>query len=193
MARIFIIGPGGVGKTAAGGELARLLDCPFFDLDQQFMARVGHIDAVIGDQGYGRYVELNAELFATLAEELPATCVMALSSGFLARDTPAVLLEANRARVKAAGIAIRLLPSADLAEASRIVVARQMGRGFNLDEARETAKFARRFADYLDQGDIGLFSAAAPDEITAEMARALGLTSRSRSAIEALTSSVSAG
>jgi shikimate kinase len=193
MARIFIIGPGGVGKTAAGGELARLLDCPFFDLDQQFMARVGHIDAVIGDQGYGRYVELNAELFATLAEELPATCVMALSSGFLARDTPAVLLEANRARVKAAGIAIRLLPSADLAEASRIVVARQMGRGFNLDEARETAKFARRFADYLDQGDIGLFSAAAPDEIAAEMARALGLTSRSRSAIEALTSSVSAG
>ena len=77
MARIFLIGPGGVGKTVAGGELARLLDCAFFDLDQQFMARVGHIDAVIGDQGYGRYVELNAELFATLAEELPATCVIA--------------------------------------------------------------------------------------------------------------------
>lgn len=178
MARIFIIGPGGVGKTAAGGELARLLDCAFFDLDQQFMARVGHIDAVIQGQGYARYVELNAELFATLAQELPETCVMALSSGFLARDTPAGLLEANRARVKAAGTSIRLLPNEDLGVATRIVVARQMGRGFNLDEARETAKFARRFADYLDQGDIGLFSAAAPDEIAAEMARALGLTSR---------------
>lgn len=178
MARIFLIGPGGVGKTTAGAELARLLDCAFVDLDQTFMARVGHIDAVIQGQGYGRYVELNAGLFATLAGELPPTCVVALSSGFLARDTPPDLLAANQARVKAAGTSIRLLPSADLAEAARIVVARQMGRGFDLDPDRETAKFHRRFADYLDQGDIGVFSAAAPGEIAAEMARALGLTSR---------------
>ena len=177
MARTFLIGPGGVGKTTAGGELARLLDCAFLDLDHQFMARVGHIDGVIQGQGYARYVELNAELFATLAAELPETCVMALSSGFLASDTPAGLLAANQARVKAAGTSIRLLPCEDLAAASRIVVARQMGRGLALDEAREAAKFARRFADYLDQGDISVFSAAAPAQIAAEMARALGLTS----------------
>ena len=47
MARIFLIGPGGVGKTTAGAELARQLGCAFVDLDQQFMARVGQIDAVI--------------------------------------------------------------------------------------------------------------------------------------------------
>ena len=177
MARIFIIGPGGVGKTTAGGELARLLDCPFLDLDQEFMARVGHIDAVIRGQGYARYVELNAQLFADLCEELPKTCVVPLSSGFLARDTPAELLAANQARVKATGTSIRLLPSEDRGAATRIVVARQMGRGLNLDEARETAKFARRFGDYLDQGDLRLFSAAPPAQIAAEMARALGLTS----------------
>ena len=176
MPRIFIIGPGGVGKTTAGGELARLLDCPFLDLDQAFMARVGHIDAVIRGQGYARYVELNAQLFATLCEELPETCVVPLSSGFLARETPADLLAANQARVKAAGASIRLLPSQDLAIATQIVVARQMGRGLNLDEARETAKFVRRFSDYLDQGDLRIFSAAPPTQIAAEMARALGLT-----------------
>ena len=178
MVRIFIIGPGGVGKTTAGTVLARLLGCAFVDLDQEFMARVGHIDAVIREQGYGRYVELNAALFATLAKELAEPCVVALSSGFLARDTPAELLAANQARVKAAGTSIRLLPSADLAEATRIVVARQMGRGFDLDLDREAAKFARRFADYLGQGDLRIFSAAAPTQIAAEMARALGLTSR---------------
>ncbi len=178
MARIFIIGPGGVGKTTAGVELTRLLDCAFVDLDQQFVARVGHIDAVIRGQGYGRYVELNAELFATLAEELPETCVVPLSSGFLARETPPDLLAANKARVKATGTSIRLLPCEDLGAASRIVVARQMDRGLGLDEGREAAKFPRRFADYLDQGDIRIFSAAAPAQIAAEMARALGLTSR---------------
>ncbi|MBP7650424.1 MAG: hypothetical protein KA085_14360 [Phenylobacterium sp.] len=178
MARIFLIGPGGVGKTTAGAELARQLGCAFVDLDQQFMARVGQIDAVIRGQGYARYVELNAALFATLASESPATCVMALSSGFLARDTPAELLATNQARVRAAGTSIRLLPSEDLGVATRIVVARQMRRGFNLDEARETAKFARRFADYLDQGDIRIFSAAPPARIASEMAGALGLTSR---------------
>ncbi|MDO8377506.1 shikimate kinase [Phenylobacterium sp.] len=173
MARIFIIGPGGVGKTMAGAELAGLLECPFVDLDQAFMARVGHVDAVIQGQGYARYVEMNSALFAALVPELPPACVVALSSGFLARETPAPLLTANRNAVRAAGTSIRLLPSADLAEASRIVVARQMGRGFNLDEARETAKFARRFADYMDQGDIRIFSAAAPAQIAAEVVAAL--------------------
>ena len=183
MARIFIIGPGGVGKTTAGAELARRLGCAFVDLDQQFMARVGPIETVIRDQGYGRYVELNGELFAALVGELPETAVVPLSSGFLARETPPDLLAANQARVKAAGTSIRLLPCEDVAQGTRIVVARQMGRGLSLDEDREAAKFPRRFADYLDQGDIRLFSAAAPDQIAAEMARALGLTSSSGSAI----------
>lgn len=178
MARTFIIGPGGVGKTTAGAELARLLGCAFVDLDQEFMARIGHIGAVIEGQGYLRYVELNAALFAALVDELPETAVVSLSSGFLARETPPDLLAANRARVKAAGVSIRLLPDADLAVATRIVVARQVGRGIGLEAESETAKFPRRFADYLDQGDIRIFSAAAPGQIAEEMARALGLTSR---------------
>lgn len=178
MARTFLIGPGGVGKTTAGAELARLLGCAFVDLDQEFMTRVGHIDAVIRGEGYGRYVALNAQLFATLADELPETVVVALSSGFLARETPPDLLAANQARVRAAGTSIRLLPCEDLGAATAMVVARQMGRGLGLDEGRETSKFARRFADYLDQGDIRIFSAASPAQVATEMARALGLTRR---------------
>lgn len=176
MARIFIIGPGGVGKTTAGGELARLLGFPFLDLDQEFMARIGDIGGVIQDQGYLRYVELNAALFATLVEELSETAVVPLSSGFLARETPPGLLAANQARVRATGTSIRLLPCENLEAATRIVVARQLGRGIGLEPEREAAKFPRRFADYLDQGDIRIFSTAGPAEIAAEMARALGLT-----------------
>lgn len=176
MARIFIIGPGGVGKTTAGGELARLLGCPFVDLDQEFMARIGDIGGVIEGQGYLRYVERNAALFAAIVEDLPETAVVPLSSGFLARETPPDLLAANQARVKAAGTSIRLLPCEDLEAATHIVVARQIGRGLGLEADREASKFPRRFADYLDQGDIRIFSHAAPAQIAAEMARALGLT-----------------
>lgn len=79
-------------------------------------------------------------------------------------------------KTTAGGELARLLPSRDLEVATQIVVARQMDRGLNLDQARETAKFVRPFGDYLDQGDIRIFSAAAPAQIAAEMARALGLT-----------------
>ncbi len=38
---VFLIGPMGSGKTAVGRHLARLLDCPFYDSDQEVEQRTG--------------------------------------------------------------------------------------------------------------------------------------------------------
>jgi len=41
--KIFIIGPGGVGKSTCGPILASMLDCKFIDLDEEFCQRIVNI------------------------------------------------------------------------------------------------------------------------------------------------------
>ena len=60
---IFIIGPGGAGKTSAGKILADMLNYNFIDLDDRFMTEVGHIGQYISDFGYEKYCFINSELF----------------------------------------------------------------------------------------------------------------------------------
>jgi shikimate kinase len=163
---LFIIGPGGVGKTTVGPLVARRLDRPFVDLDQVFHTTIGNIGAFIPRQGYRRYVEENAALFERLIAERTPPFVMALSSGFLASDG-ADIATRNRGRVAALGLRVLLLPHEEIDTATKIVVARQLGRGFGLKEENERDKFRKRFAEYQRLADVTVFSAAAPEEIAA--------------------------
>jgi hypothetical protein len=47
-AAILLAGPGGAGKTTIGRLVARRLGVPFFDLDEQFVARYGDIRGTLG-------------------------------------------------------------------------------------------------------------------------------------------------
>lgn len=55
---IFLIGPMGSGKSAVGKHLARLLDCPFYDSDQEVELRTGADIPLIfereGEEGFRR-------------------------------------------------------------------------------------------------------------------------------------------
>lgn len=55
-----------------------------------------------------------------------------LSSGFLATDVCPEIVAVNRQLVRQSGYSILLLPSEDIDIATRIVVARQLMRGFGL-------------------------------------------------------------
>ena len=57
---VFLIGPGGVGKTSSGPYLAKLVEREFIDLDEIFMSRVGHIGQYIEKFGYAQYVRENS-------------------------------------------------------------------------------------------------------------------------------------
>ena len=56
---IFIIGPGGVGKTTSGEILAKLLSYKFIDLDQKFCEQIENIGTYINNEGYKKYCYKN--------------------------------------------------------------------------------------------------------------------------------------
>ena len=162
--RVLLIGPGGVGKTTVGRVLAHKLGLKLLDLDHEFCERIDKIPSFLKTHCYEEYLVRNAELCAALITS-NADGLFVLSSGFLSTDTRQDLVESNRKLVASSGISVLLLPSEDLATATPIVVERQLGRGFGLKRETETAKFAARFNDYLQLGNIKIFGTDTPKAI----------------------------
>ncbi|MFT3953027.1 MAG: shikimate kinase [Piscinibacter sp.] len=173
---VLLIGPGGAGKSSLGLELAPHLGRRLIDLDTEFERRIGGIGAFIRREGYPDYKLRNAALAAELAAECPAPAVLVTSSGFLTPDNPEAALAANRALL-AAGSSLCLLPSRDVEQAARIIVARQMQRPFARGPAREEEVIRARHPVYAALGDLVVFSAASPGEIARAIAAHLSATS----------------
>ncbi|MBT4349323.1 shikimate kinase [bacterium] len=169
--KIFIIGPGGVGKSTAGKILAKKLEYDLIDLDQEYCKRIQNIGIFIHVYGYEKYCYKNSELFYQLLEEKDKkkNIVFILSSGFLAHEGFNNLIKKHRQTIQEKGLSLLLLPSKSLEESTTIVVKRQMKRGLNLDLASEKQKFIERFSIYKQFGDIQIFSYQNPKIIALEM------------------------
>lgn len=167
--RIFLIGPGGVGKSTCGVILADILSYDFIDLDTEFCNRIENINVYINSEGYKKYCFKNSELFYDLLEKSSENSVFALSSGFLVHENLDKLISKHKQTLKEQGISILLLPSDSLEESLKVVVERQLSRGFNLKEDKEKTKFTRRFPKYKKFGDIKIFSYDIPEIIAKQI------------------------
>ena len=165
--KIFLIGPGGVGKTTCGAILANLLGYSFIDLDREFIKRIENVDNYITAYGHEKYRFMNSKLFYTILSQHSQNLVFSLSSGFLVHEDMNKLTSKHAQTLKELGVSILLLPSESLNKSMEIVVARQLSRGFGLTEDREKEKFTKRFPIYKNHGDIRIFSHERP-EIIAE-------------------------
>ena len=120
LGHVFLLGPMGAGKSAAGPELARLLGLPFVDLDERVAAQAGaspgEIFARAGEAGFR---ELEATALEALCAEPPA--VVALGGG-------AACSEASWRALRRAGVALRL--DAPLSELARRLDADPRGRSW---------------------------------------------------------------
>ena len=169
--RIFIIGPGGVGKTTSGAILAKKLNYQFIDLDHEFCNRIKSVGQYIQKFGYESYCYENSKLFYTLLSELSDDFVLPLSSGFLVHEDLGDLTKRHQQTLRDLGCSILLLPSTSIEESTRIVVTRQLLRGFGLNEQREKEKFMTRFIRYQEFGDIKVYSSNSPESVATEMKR----------------------
>src|SRR5690606_4023342 len=109
---VFLVGPGGAGKSTVGRLLAPILGRHLIDLDTEFCGRVGQIDQYIRSPGYVAYKQANSRLARLLANEVSRPAIMVTSSGFLSLDNPPETLLENR-NLMAQGYSICLLPDAD--------------------------------------------------------------------------------
>ena len=171
---VFLLGPGGVGKSTLGRELATVLQWPLVDLDLEFCDRLAVIGDFIAAQGYERYRAANL----ALAQDLPAStigpAIFVTSSGFLAAAPDTEDYRQSR-ELAATGYGVTLLPSLDLDAATATVVERQLGRGFGFIRDSEERKFGDRFAIYRDEGDALVVSTEAPTSIAAAVIAATGM------------------
>lgn len=172
---VFIIGPGGIGKTSSGPFLSRFLKRPFVDLDAEFMARVGHIGNFIGTHGYAAYVCENSKLFFRMLDDIEAPHVMALSSGFLIPETELETVAANRRAAREMGTSIMPLPHHAEIEAANIVAKRQAQRGLGLNVVKEREKFLSRIDIYREIADRTAIYTGDPSQAANKMLEVLKL------------------
>ena len=162
----FIIGPGGSGKTTTGKILAKKINFDFIDLDDLFCKKIENIRIFIKKNGYTKYCQTNSSLLShTLPNTSLKNTIFVLSSGFLVHEGLESIVEKNKKLIKKYGKTILLLPSSSLDLSTKIVVKRQLSRGFGLNKKNETKKFIYRFKKYIKMGDIQIFSHQDPDTI----------------------------
>ena len=69
MSTIFLIGPGGAGKTTVGHLLAARLGRAFIDLDARFAGKHGDISRFVDSFGYVVYARENVESYVSLSPD----------------------------------------------------------------------------------------------------------------------------
>jgi shikimate kinase len=169
---LFMLGPGGVGKSTLGHELGLQLGWPLIDLDFEFCEQLGRIGPFIATHGYERYRAENLALAERLVATSAKPSVFVTSSGFLAAPEQSAD-RASAQRIIATGYGVTLLPSLNVDTATEIVVARQLTRGFGLEPAPEELKFRERFQIYRGAGETLVVSTAAAVRVAGALLDAL--------------------
>lgn len=171
---VYLIGPGGAGKTTVGSVLASLSGRPFGDLDAHFAARHGDIDRFIEVFGYRAYARANIDVWLELARTL-TDHVMAFSSGFMTYPPDAHSRYAGvRDAVLRHPATFVLLPSLDLEACVAETIHRQTRRGAGrTTAARAEAKTRERFAAYVALGPAIITTMRRPIDVASDIASRL--------------------
>ncbi|WP_326536037.1 shikimate kinase [Pseudorhodoferax sp.] len=148
---VFLLGPGGAGKSSTGAALAQRLGLPFCDLDAQFIAAEGEPGHCIARHGYAGYAARNVEICARTVARMERPAVLALSSGFMAYPSGVhPRHDALRRMLLRSPGSFVLLPALELETCVAETVRRQRERTFARSAAREEEVIRTRFALYRE-------------------------------------------
>ena len=168
---IYLVGPGGAGKTTAGAALAERLGISFVDLDAAFRERHGDISVYLNRCGYDVYARQSVDLFAILARAQDPPGLIALSSGFMTyRDDVHPAYVSWRRSIGSGRSTFVLLPSLDLEDCVAEIVRRQRTRPFARTAEGEEHVIRARFPIYAGLPARKVETMRPLEEVVAELA-----------------------
>lgn len=168
---IYLVGPGGAGKTTTGDLLGERLGISFVDLDERFMATVGDIGTYIEERGYLTYAARNVELYSEIATANLGDLVLALSSGFMTYPLDVHRgYSRYREAIASSPTTFVLLPTLDFEECVAEIVRRQVRRTFGRSALREEEVIRERFWLYAGLSARKVQTMRAPEMVVDELA-----------------------
>jgi len=164
---IFLIGPGGTGKSTLGPALARRSSASFLDLDLEVCRRVAAIPNLIAARGYATYCQVNAAIAAQLVLEAEGRVVMATSSGFLTHDEQPAVVARNLDLVRRTGTAVVVLPSDVDGDSAELIARRQAQRYPQESYEHWLAVTTKRPPINRALADVEVIARGSPEEVAA--------------------------
>lgn len=151
---IYLIGPGGAGKTTTARLLKKEFDFQYYDIDEIFMIQEGDISKFINTYGYHKYAIRNLKIYTQLLGSLSQKHIniVVCSSGFMCylNDISKDYLRIKK-QIEKHDFTFLLLPSMDLETCVNEIVDRQMMRSYlSLSKEKEERKIRQRFPIYND-------------------------------------------
>ena len=183
---VYLIGPGGAGKSTAGALLARELGYSLIDLDEYFVAHTGDISTYLWSHTYSEYATQNFTNYRLAMGAISAPTVFVLSSGFMVY--PAEIdpgYPGTRDSVEMDPLTFLLMPSFEFEDCVSMIVERQLSRPYlRSNRGSEERRIRERFCQYLALRCQRVSTGVAPERVVSELiARIAANTSLKRSGI----------
>lgn len=168
---IYLIGPGGAGKSTASALLARELGYSLIDLDEYFVAHSGDISTYLWSHTYSEYATQNFTHYRVAREAISAPTVFVLSSGFMVYPTeidPAY--PGTRDSVEMDPLTFLLMPSFEFEECVSMIVERQLSRPYlRSNRNREEGRIRERFGRYMALRCQRVSTGVTPERVVLEL------------------------
>jgi shikimate kinase len=183
---VYLIGPGGAGKSTAGARLARELGYSLIDLDEYFVAHSGDISDYLCSHTYSEYAIRNFTNYRLAMAAISSPTVFVLSSGFMVYPAEIDLgYSETRDAVEMAPLTFLLMPSFEFEDCVAMIVERQLSRPYlRSNQGSEEHRIRERFCQYLALRCQRVSTGVAPERVVSELiARIPANTSLNRSGI----------
>ena len=168
---VYLIGPGGAGKSTAGALLARELGYSLIDLDEYFVAHSGDISTYLWSHTYSEYATQNFTNYRLAMGAISAPTVFVLSSGFMVYPTeidPGY--PGARDSVELAPLTFLLMPSFEFEDCVSIIVERQLSRPYlRSNRDSEEGRIRERFYRYMALRCQRVSTGVAPERVVSEL------------------------
>lgn len=166
---IYLIGPGGAGKTTLAKQFSKDFGAIYYDLDEHFMLNLGNISQFINTYGYKEYAIQNIELYQNLVKNIDHNLIniVVCSSGFMTYPNE---LTTNYHQIKTHiedhYLTFLVLPSFELEICVKEIVNRQLQRKYlNGSATSEEHKIRNRFPLYINLKCQKILTNEAPSKI----------------------------